>query len=365
MKLRHTKRPTGAGSVRRRVAAAAALTMVVSGALAACGSDGGSGNSGNNGKLKIGIIFVQDMVSRWKFDQQGFVDQVKALGAEPIVASAQSDPQKQRNLVESMITQQVDALVITPVDVTTAGELFKMAKDADIPTVDYNFVVPDSGADYLVARDAREFGRLVAEKAVKERPEGNYVIVSGDEATSVARDTQEGLLEGLKPQLDSGKVKIASQQYNTGWDPQKALGQAEQALVKTDNDVAAFLVGNDGMAGGVMQALQKESLLGKAFVSGIDADLPAVQAIAKGEQTVTVWTDFTKMGKAAADLAVAAAKGEKPDVPNLTAGTDGEPGTVNMETILVDKPGLCEWLQQYKYYTVEQVYGDDAASCQA
>ena len=77
-----------------------------------------------------------------------------------------------------------------------------------------------------------------------------------------------------------------------------------------------------------------------------------------------MWTDFTLMGQYAADLAVAAAKGEEPDVPGLTPGTDGEPATVNMDAILVDEPGLCEWVTKYKYYTPQEVYGDDAASCQ-
>jgi D-xylose transport system substrate-binding protein len=280
------------------------------------------------------------------------------------VVSAQSDAQKQRGLVENMLTQGVDAMVITPVDINTAAQLFKMAKDAGIPTVDYNFVVPNSGADYVVARDAREFGRITAKQVLKDRPTGNYVIVSGDEGNSVARDTQAGYLDVLQPEIDAKRITVVSQQFNKNWDPQNALQQTEQALVKAHNAVDAVLVGNDGMAGGVMQALKAQGLLGKVVVSGIDADLANVQAIAKGEQSLTIWTDFAAMGEAAAKAADAAARKKTlPGVDGLRPAANGQPPTVIMPTIVVDKSNICEWTTKYKYYTVDQVFGANASSC--
>lgn len=365
MRLTHRTQRTGAYGMRRAVAPLAAVAAIVL-SVTACGSSSSSSTavSDAHGGKKIGIVFGQDMVSRWKFDQQGFVDQVKALGDTPVVVSAQSDAQKQRSLVENMLTQGVDAMVITPVDINTAAQLFKMAKDAGVPTVDYNFVVPNSGADYVIARDAREFGRITAQEALKEHPTGSYVIVSGDEGNSVARDTQAGYMDVLQPEIDAKHITIVSQQFNKNWDPQSALQQTEQALVKAQNNVDAVLVGNDGMAGGVMQALKAQNLLGKTFVSGIDADLANVQAIARGEQSLTIWTDFTAMGKAAASAADAAArKTTLTGVDGLQPAANGQPPTVIMPTIVVSKSNICQWALKYRYYTVDQVFGANASSC--
>jgi D-xylose transport system substrate-binding protein len=365
MRLVPRARRTAAYGMRRGVALLAALVAVAL-TLTACGSSSRSSASAANsasGK-KIGIVFGQDMVSRWKFDRQGFVDGVKAAGDTPVVVSAQSDAQKERGLVENMLTQGVDAMVITPVDINTAGQLFKMAKDAGVPTVDYNFVVPNSGADYVIARDSRQFGRNTAEQALKDHPGGNYVIVSGDEGSSVARDTQAGYMDVLQPEIDAKRITIVSQQFNKNWDPQSALQQTEQALVKARNAVDAVLVGNDSMAGGVMQALKAQNLLGKVFVSGIDADLANVQAIAHGQQSLTIWTDFTAMGEAAAKAADAAARQKTlTGVDGLQLSANAQPPTVTMPTVVVDKSNICEWTNRYKYYTVDQVFGADAASC--
>jgi D-xylose transport system substrate-binding protein len=313
------------------------------------------------GGVKIGAIFSETMVSRWKFDQQGFVDEAKRLGDTPIVLSSQSDAQTQRSQVENMLSQQVGALAIAPVDIKTASSLFALAKSAHVPTIDYNFLVPGNAADYVITRDAEEFGVVAAKQALQQHPTGNFVLVAGDPGNSVATDTMRGYLQVLQPQVDVGKVKIVSQQYNTNWDPQSAEQQVEEALVKANNNVAAVLSGNDGMAIGAIQALKAQNLIGKVFMSGVDADLPNVQAIAQGNQSVTVWADFTQMGKYAADAADAAARGKKFTVP--TAKTNAVGGstvtTIDMPTIVVDKSNLCDWLAKYHYYSVQQVFGSN------
>lgn len=325
----------------------------------------GAGSASARGGKKLGFIIGEDMVSRWAFDRKGFEDEAKALGDIAVVQSAHSDAQKERTLVENMITQKVDALVITPVDINTAAQLFKMAKDAGIPTVDYNFVVPNSGANYVIARNAREFGQITARRALQEHPTGNYVLVSGDEANSVARDTLAGYLDVLKPEVSAGHIRIVSQQYNQNWDPQRAEQQVEQALVRVHNDLAAVLVANDGMALAVEQALKAQGLLGKTFVSGVDADLANVQAIARGEQSITIWTDFYAMGKAAAQAADAAARKKTLSIQGLQSANGETPATVMMPTIVVDKSNLCTWITQYHYYSVEQVFGSNVSACGA
>ena len=78
----------------------------------------------------------------------------------------------------------------------------------------------------------------------------------------------------------------------------------EQFLTDDDNDVQAVLSENDGMAGGVVAALEAQGLAGQVPVSGQDGDLPALNRVALGTQTVSVWKDARLLGTAAGEAAV-------------------------------------------------------------
>jgi D-xylose transport system substrate-binding protein len=355
----------------RSVMVALSLTGALAATAAGCssvnaGSGSGSGSASAGKHLTIGAVFSETLVSRWKFDEAGFTAEVRKLGDTPIVVSAQSSEQTQRSEVENMITKGVNALVIAPVNVEDAASLFQLASSAHIPVIDYNFIVPNIPASYIIARNAVQFGQVSAQQALGAHPSGNYVIIGGDPGNSVAIDTTQGNSEGLASAVRAGKVHVVSQQYNANWSPQTAQQQIEEALVRYHNNIAAVLSNNDGMAVGVLQALKSQNLLGRVFVSGVDGDLPNVQAIAQGSQSVTMWTDFTQMGSYAAQAADAAARGKQLNLPSaiLSNQPDGNRSipTINMPTIVVDKANLCGWVNKYHYYTAAQVYGSTAAT---
>ena len=109
----------------------------------------------------------------------------------------------------------------------------------------------------------------------------------------------------------------------------------EQILTSANNDVDAVLAENDGMAGGVVAALEAQGLAGKVPVSGQDGDQPALNRIALGTQTVDVWKDSRKLGKAAGEAAIALCKdGDISKVSGTAPFTTG--GGVEMTSILLD-----------------------------
>ena len=107
----------------------------------------------------------------------------------------------------------------------------------------------------------------------------------------------------------SGDIKIVGETYTDNWDPAKAQTEMEQFLTAANNDVHAVLSENDGMAGGVVAALEAQGLAGKVPVSGQDGDQAALNRVALGTQTVDVWKDARELGKAAGEAAVAAVQG--------------------------------------------------------
>ena len=97
--------------------------------------------------------------------------------------------------------------------------------------------------------------------------------------------------------MDKGDIKIVGEQYTDGWAPENAQKNMEQILTKNANKVDAVVASNDGTAGGVVAALKAQNPVGIP-VSGQDGDVAALNRVARGEQTVSVWKDArTRQGR--------------------------------------------------------------------
>src|SRR5690606_16727853 len=82
-------------------------------------------------------------------------------------------------------------------------------------------------------------------------------------------------------------------------------------------------------------ALAAQGLAGSVPVSGQDGDHAALNRIALGTQTVSVWKDARDLGKAAAEIALSLAEGTPLDqVEGATKFSDGPQG-VEMNAILL------------------------------
>ena len=122
-------------------------------------------------------------------------------------------------------------------------------------------------------------------------PEGNYIIIKGNSADANADFLRAGYEEVIGEAVEAGDITIVGEDYTDNWDPAIAQTTTEQFLTDADNDVQAVLSENDGMAGGVVAALEAQGLAGQVPVSGQDGDLAALNRVALGTQTVDVWKD--------------------------------------------------------------------------
>jgi D-xylose transport system substrate-binding protein len=167
-------------------------------------------------------------------------------------------------------------------------------------------------------------GRLMAKEVLKVKDSGNFAIIKGDPGDPNATFLYNGMMEVLKPSIDAGKVKIVGEASSDGWKPENAQKNMEQILTANDNKVDAVLSENDGMAGGVVAALQAQGLAGDVPVTGQDGDKAALNRVALGTQTVSIWKDSRALGKIAAEAALMLADGKSmEDVPNVTKFKDG------------------------------------------
>ncbi|MFO1131500.1 MAG: substrate-binding domain-containing protein [Hyphomicrobiales bacterium] len=248
---------------------------------------------------------------RWKTDQAAIKAVVEAAGDKYIDADAQGSAQKQAADIESLITQGCNVIMVVAFDSDAILPSFKAASDAGIKMLSYDVLVEDPNALY-VTFDNVGVGRLMAKEILKAKPEGNYAFIKGDKGDPNATFLFQGIQEVLKDGIDSGKIKNVCETFTDGWKPDNAQKNMEQCLTSTNNKVDAVVSENDGMASGVVAALDAQGLAGSVPVSGQDGDKAALNRVALGTQTVSIWKDSRVLGKAAAEAAVAIADGKDP-----------------------------------------------------
>jgi D-xylose transport system substrate-binding protein len=257
----------------------------------------------------IGVSWSNFQEERWKTDEAAMKAAIEAAGDKYISADAQSNPTKQLTDVESLISQGANALIILAQDASAIGPAVQKAVDEGIPVVGYDRLIENKDVFYLTF-DNKEVGRLQAKGVFAVKPEGNYVFIKGSGSDPNADFLFAGQMEVLKEAVDGGKIKNVGEAYTDGWLPANAQKNMEQFLTSTDNKVDAVVASNDGTAGGAIAALQAQGLAGSVPVSGQDGDHAALNRIALGTQTVSVWKDARELGKAAAEIAAQLADGK-------------------------------------------------------
>jgi D-xylose transport system substrate-binding protein len=284
--------------------------------------------------LVVGVSWSNFQEERWKTDEAAIKKALEAKGAKYISADAQSSPAKQLTDVESLISQGANALIILAQDSSAIGPAVEKAGAEGIPVVGYDRLIENPAAFYITF-DNKEVGRLQAQGVFKSKPEGNYVFIKGSSSDPNADFLFAGQMEVLKAAVDAGKIKKVGEAYTDGWLPQNAQRNMEQFLTANNNKVDAVVASNDGTAGGAIAALDAQGLAGTVPVSGQDADKAALNRIALGTQTVSVWKDSRELGKTAAEIALALAGGKKmTEIPNVQT-FDGGPKKVKMQSVFL------------------------------
>lgn len=297
----------------------------------------GFGNAALAEGMKIGVSWASFQEERWKIDEAAMVAAIEAAGNTYVSADAQSSSEKQLADIEALIAQGVDALVINAWDKDAIGPAIELAAAEGIPVVGYDRLIEDARTFYLTF-DNVGVGRIIAENVLAAAPTGNYAIIKGDPGDPNAAFLLEGMMGVIQPAIDAGAVTIVGEAFSDGWKPENAQKNMEQILTAANNEVDAVLSENDGMAGGVVAALSAQGLV--IPVGGQDGDLAAINRVARGIQTVSVWKDARALGTAAGEIASALAAGTALDAIAGATKFSGGANGVEMNAILLNPTPL-------------------------
>jgi D-xylose transport system substrate-binding protein len=284
--------------------------------------------------LVIGVSWNNFQEERWKTDEAAMKAVIEANGDKYISADAQSSASKQLTDIESLISQGANAIIVLAQDSEAVAPAVQAAVSEGIPVIGYDRLIENPEAFYLTF-DNKEVGRMQARGVFAVQPKGNYVFIKGNSADPNADFLFAGQMEVLKDAVDKGDIKNVGEAYTDNWNPEVAQANMEQFLTANDNKVDAVVASNDGTAGGAIAALTAQGLAGSVPVSGQDGDHAALNRIALGTQTVSVWKDARELGKKAAEIAIQLAGGAKLDAVVGAVKFNGGPKGVEMNAVLL------------------------------
>ncbi|RZJ59120.1 MAG: D-xylose ABC transporter substrate-binding protein [Acidovorax sp.] len=257
----------------------------------------------------VGVSWSNFQEERWKTDEKAIKDQLAKLGASYISADAGGSPEKQLSDVDSLIAKGAKVLIVLAMDKDAILPAVNKAAQQKIPVVAYDRLIEAPGVFYITF-DNVEVGRMQARAVFEAKPKGNYVMIKGSPTDPNANFLRGGQQEVIEAAITKGDIKIVGEEYTEGWKPEVAQKNMEQIITKSGGKIDAVVASNDGTAGGVVAALTAKGIKGIP-VSGQDGDHAALNRVAQGSQTVSVWKDARDLGRDAAAAAVALAKGQK------------------------------------------------------
>ncbi|MPZ32322.1 MAG: D-xylose ABC transporter substrate-binding protein [Rhodospirillales bacterium] len=282
----------------------------------------------------IGVSWSNFQEVRWKTDEAAIKAAIAAGGGTYVSADAQSSAAKQIGDIEALIARGAKALIVLAQDANAIRPAIEKAINEGIPVVGYDRLIEMKDVLYITF-DNKEVGRIQAREVFKVKPDGNYVFIKGSSADPNADFLFSGQMEVVGDAIKSGKVKNVGEAYTDGWLPANAQRNMEQFLTANRNKVDAVVASNDGTAGGAIAALAAQGMAGSVPVSGQDGDHAALNRVALGTQTVSVWKDARLLGRTAGEQAMTLAKGTKLAALQGTRSWADGPRKVAMTSILL------------------------------
>ncbi|MEU7930363.1 sugar ABC transporter substrate-binding protein [Micromonospora echinofusca] len=309
----------------------AAVGLLATGSMAACGDDSGSDAGGSSEKKpKIGVILPDSKSSaRWEgADRKFLTEAFEAAGVEYDIQNAQGDKSAFQTIADQMITNGVTALMIVNLDSGTGKAVLDKAKSQGVATIDYDRLTLGGSATYYVSFDNEAVGKLQGEglsKCLTDKGAKNPVVayLNGSPTDNNATLFKNGYDSVLKPKFDSKEYTKGPDQNVPEWDNAQAATIFEQMLTQQRGKIDGVLAANDGLGNAAISVLKKNKLNGKVPVTGQDATPQGLQNILAGDQCMTVYKAIKEEAKAASDLAIAVAKGEKKETGQTVKDPEG------------------------------------------
>ena len=316
----------------RRVAA---VVLVVLFGVSGCGgrSEPAAGNgSGAAKRLRFAVMPKTLDLPVFNYAKIGAERKAKELGNVDILwnAPTSADQLKQKEILESYITQRVDGIAISALNGDFLTETINRAVDAGIPVVTWDSDAPKSKRVAFYGVDDFKSGQIMGEQAIKLLDgKGKIAIITSVGATNLQRR-----LEGVKDAL----TKAPGIQIVEVFDIKEDSVRCAEIIASGTRrypDLGAWLsVG--GWPVFTRNATAAVDPAKTKFIS-FDTIQPALDLLREGKVTVLLGQKYFGWGSQPVQILYDIKNGKNPPAPIVDSGVD-----------VVTKENLGEYEAQWK-----------------
>lgn len=308
--------------------------------------------------VKIGVSLGVGGAARWPAELAAMEERAKELGVAFEGRLNKSDtPKTQLEDCLELIAGGVNVLILTPRNVNKTDEITTYARQHNVKIISYARATMDGTVDLFVGFDCYKIGQSMGQHLTEKVYRGNIIILKGDRADFNTPLLYYGAMKYIRPLVDNGDLNIIMEEYVDDWSTENAKKLVRDALT-ANSEVDAILAPNDALAGACIEVLKELNITRKLIVTGMDAELPAVQRVAQGTQDATVFLDLKILARKAVEEAHnlatkktvnvnSAIDNDKKDKINAFLVNGKVVTRENIDKVLIE-PGV---------FTREQIYG--------
>lgn len=243
---------------------------------------------------------------------EGVARAAEKYDVDVIYLDAQNDTAQQLSQVDSLIAQDVDALLVANVDADAIVPAWETAKEADIPMFFVNMEINTEDPHYYAGPDDVLAGYLEASAGIEKvgKDDGVVCILDGPIGQVPMLERQAGNYQALEE--NPGWELRAEQTAN--WERDQAQAIVENWL-ETWDDIDMIIGQNDAMGLGAILAIEAKGLVPNEdiVVVGVDAIEDACIAVKEGKQLCTVYQDAGLEGELGIQICVDTLQGNPPE----------------------------------------------------
>jgi ABC-type sugar transport system substrate-binding protein len=305
---------------------AVAMAIALAAALSACGDDNdgddgqaASGASKSEEPVKLGLItkFPVDFFLTMEEAAKQWDESTPEATVTTGTGESATDDAGQIDLIESMVTQGVKGIAITPTspaviparDAAVEQGVKVVLVDNDLPDWDNKSAV--------VSTDNFKGGQLAGQYIAEQLDEGaTLAVLEGVPGVPALDDRVKGMEDGL----GSSGIKVVGK-APTDCDQNKGVTAAADLLTANPDVDAIYGACGPPIVGAIQSIKRAGRKPADILVVGFDALPDEVEQIQSGQEDASVAQFPSKMGELGMETLLKAVKGEAVE-PNVDTGTE-------------------------------------------
>jgi ribose transport system substrate-binding protein len=227
-------------------------------------------------------------------------------GGRVLTSSAGSDPDRQERDIQALLSSQVQALLIFPIDSERIVSSITAAKRSGVPVITLDREASGGSVLAHIGSDNSGGGWLAARYlAVELKGRGIVVELQGSAGSTTALARSEGFGQGLHPY--PGMQLAVAEPANFS---RETARQVFARILSEQPEIDAVFAHSDEMLLGAQQAALAAGRAGEILFIGFDGIPDVVAGIENGLFAATIAQQPGEMGRLGAELALKAVQGE-------------------------------------------------------